>query len=187
MLQSSAHNAPPFPTHAGSARNAPEWFARMPADIQALYRYWDGCRGARLMPARSDLDPVDMKPYLPGLILVDVVPDDRLYIYRLVGTREVALRGRDPTGQPVIGNAFCADPTAALRNYDQVVLSKAPWVDTTPHLATDQRMMSLESIFLPLASTDAEVDKILVYAACQSVDPMPADTVPADPISGRAG
>ena len=67
----------------------PDWLDDMPADIQALYRYWDRQRGARLMPARGDLDPLDMKPFLPGLLLVDVVADDRLYVYRLVGTREV--------------------------------------------------------------------------------------------------
>lgn len=145
----------------------------MPADIQALYRYWDSCRGARAMPARGDLDPLDMKRFLPGLLLVDVVSDDRLYVYRLVGTREVAMRGRDPTGHPVIGNSFCSDPAHALRNYDQVVLSRAPWIDATPHLAVDRSLMSLESIFLPLSSDGIEVDKILVYAAYQSVDPMP--------------
>lgn len=151
-------------------QGAPDWLDDMPADIQALYRYWDARRGDRLMPARGDLDPLDMKPFLPGLLLVDVVPDDRLYVYRLVGTREVELRGKDPTGLAVVDNAFCADPSHALRNYDQVVLSRAPWVDTTPHLSVDRQKLSLESIFLPLSSNGVEVDKILVYAAHKSVD-----------------
>ncbi|WP_374370128.1 PAS domain-containing protein [Dongia sp.] len=151
-------------------RSAPDWLDAMPADIQALYHYWDRQRGERLMPARGDLDPLDMKPFLPGLLLVDVVADDRLYVYRLVGTREVELRGKDPTGLAVVDNAFCADPSHALRNYDQVVLSRAPWIDTTPHLSADRHKLSLESIFLPLSSNGTEVDKILVYAAHKSVD-----------------
>ena len=53
------------------------------------------------MPARGDLDPVDLKALLPLLILIDVVPDERRYVYRLVGTREVEMRGGDPTGKAV--------------------------------------------------------------------------------------
>jgi hypothetical protein len=151
----------------------PDWLAQMPADVQALYRYWDARRGSRRMPSRSDLDPAEMKPYLAGLMLIDVVPDERLYVYRLVGTREVALRGMDPTGRPVEGNTIHPDSSHALRNYDHVVLSQAPWYDNTPFLAADQRIMSLEAIFLPLSATGEDVDMILVYAAYQSVDPMP--------------
>jgi hypothetical protein len=69
----------------------------------AIYRYWqEKCRG-RSMPARSDLDPLDMpKGLLPGLCLVDVAPDERRYVYRLVGTADVEVRGYDPTGKSVI-------------------------------------------------------------------------------------
>ena len=53
------------------------------------------------MPARGDLDPVDLKAVLPMLMLIDVGADERRYVYRLVGTREVEMRGSDPTGKAI--------------------------------------------------------------------------------------
>jgi hypothetical protein len=140
----------------------PNWLADMPPEIEVLYRYWDDKRGNRRMPRRADLDPADLTPYLPSILLVDVVPDDRLYVYRLVGTREVTMRGNDPTGKPVMENTFL-DRAQALRNYDQVVLSKAPHVDATPTTSEDREWLDMETIFLPLSEDDDEVDKILVY------------------------
>jgi hypothetical protein len=150
-------------------RGEPEWLASMPDEIQALYRYWDGKRGTRLMPSRADLDPAEMVPYLPSILLVDVVADDRLYVYRLVGTREVRMRGKDPTGQAVMEHSW-HDRAQALRNYDHVVLSKAPHIDTTPAISSDREWLDMETIFLPLSETDDEVDKILVYTLQKPAD-----------------
>ena len=76
---------------------SPESLTGCHGSLRNLYNYWNTQRGARLMPGRSDLDPVDLKPILPVLILIDVVPDARRYVYRLVGTREAEMRGSDPT------------------------------------------------------------------------------------------
>jgi hypothetical protein len=75
--------------------------------VRAVYDYWRTKRGNRLMPSRKEIDPADLKPCLPSIILLDVVPDARRFVYRLVGTKEVAERGYDPTGRPV-SEAFFA-------------------------------------------------------------------------------
>src|SRR5215470_6786814 len=80
---------------------SPAQVAGCHASLQTLYDYWNTRRGAKSMPSRSDIDPVDLKPMLPNLILIDVVPDPRRYVYRLVGTREVEMRGTDPTGKAI--------------------------------------------------------------------------------------
>lgn len=144
------------------SRRAPEWLADMPPEIEGIYRYWNEKRGSRRMPRRADLDPTDLRAYLPSILLVDVVSDDRLYVYRLVGTREVKMRGNDPTGKPVMDNTFL-DREQALRNYDHVVLSRAPHVDVTPTTSADREWLDMETVFLPLSEDDNEVDKILVY------------------------
>ena len=150
-------------------RHDPEWLAGMPAEIQALYQYWNLKRGKRRMPQRADLDPADLTRHLPSILLVDVVQDERLYVYRLVGTREVHLRGNDPTGKPVMDHSF-HDRELALRNYDLVVLSKAPHVDATPAVSDDREWLDMETIFLPLSSDDLEVDKILVFTVQRPAD-----------------
>src|SRR5512134_2272816 len=61
-------------------------------DIVVFHRYWDSKRRGRRMPSRADIDPAEIVPLLPGITLIDVVADARGFVYRLVGTREGAIR-----------------------------------------------------------------------------------------------
>ena len=135
----------------------------IPADLEPLFRYWDQKRGGRRMPRRGDIDPVELVPYLPAVMIVDVVADDRRYVYRLVGTREVDARGRDPTGRPV-GEAFIGSSRErVLANYDRVQLTGRPHVDTGTVITTRDRLDDSHVIFLPLSEDDQSVTQILVY------------------------
>src|SRR3569833_3364977 len=98
----------------------------MPAGLLPVYRYWEGkCRG-RAMPRRADIDPAELVPFLPSLMIVDVVEDERRYVYRLVGTREVDARDRDPTGRPV-GEAFIGSSREkVLANYGRGARARRP-------------------------------------------------------------
>jgi hypothetical protein len=146
-------------------------------DAQALYHYWLNKRGERLMPRRSDIDPTEMPPQLlPGISLVDVVPDDRRYVYRLMGTAEVQVRGFDPTGKSVLEGFLAPDVADALGCYDKVVTMRAPLVDPVPFEAADGRYVSEETIFLPLSEDGVNVSKIMVFCACREID-NPAATV----------
>src|SRR3546814_17338771 len=70
--------------------------------IAEMYRYWDKKRGNRAMPSRGDIDPSEIKSFLPGIIIVDVLPTEpAAFVYRLVGTRAVDPRGFEPHGLPV--------------------------------------------------------------------------------------
>ena len=62
-----------------------ESLKRYSANLRQMYTYWLAKRGDRPMPRRSDLDPTEIPAHLlPGITLVDVVPDARRYVYRLV-------------------------------------------------------------------------------------------------------
>jgi hypothetical protein len=135
----------------------------IPAGLLPLYRYWDGKRGDRKMPRRSDIDPAELVPFLPRLMIVDVVDDERRYVYRLVGTREVDARGRDPTGRPV-GEAFIGSSREkVLANYDRVFMTGRPYVDAAAVVTVESRLDDSQVIFLPISEDDARVTQILVY------------------------
>ena len=68
--------------------------------LAALYAYWDGKRRGRSIPARADLDPIEMRAWLGNLLLIDAMPDGR-FVYRLYGTRFVDSFGLDMTGRDV--------------------------------------------------------------------------------------
>ena len=142
----------------------------IPTDLQPVFRYWDEKRGARRMPRRADIDPVDIVQLLPAVMIVDVVADDRRYVYRLVGTREVEARGRDPTGRPVAEAFIGSSRERVLANYDQVQLTGRPHIDTGTVVTVQDRLDDSHVIFLPLSEDDQTVSQILVYTV---FDPTP--------------
>lgn len=132
---------------------------------RAIYEYWRAKCGARPMPARKDIDPLDMPPeLLPGLSIVEVVPDERRYVYRLVGTEDVEVRGKDPTGRSVMEGYFGPSLENVLKSYDRVVSSRLPFLDPTRFRAPNGRFVTEETIFMPLSDDGMSVNKILVFA-----------------------
>ena len=135
------------------------------SDTIAFYNYWLAkCRG-RLMPARSDIDPVEMpRRLLRGICLVDVVSDDRRYVYRLVGTGDVEVRGNDPTGMSVQEGFIGPSAVDAISCYDRVVTTRAPFLDPTPFTAPNGRYVTEETLFLPLSDDGEIVNKVIVFS-----------------------
>jgi hypothetical protein len=154
----------------------PDWLSTCADDIQTVYAYWKAKAGKRRMPARADIDPVDLVPYLPSIMLVDVhaanTADSSLahYVYRLVGTREVEMRGSDPTGKPVATHCYGGMRDLALQNYDSVVRSRAPVLDCNDDdVQIHDRYEDLHCVFLPLSSDGENVDMVLVYSVQRPV------------------
>lgn len=132
----------------------------------ALYEYWRKKCGDRLMPSRADLDPSEIPPrLLPCISIVDVVADERRFVYRLVGTADVQVRGHDPTGKSVIEGFFGPSVEDALSCYNRVVATKGPVLDPVPFTATNGRYATEETIFLPLSDDGVTVNKIIVFFA----------------------
>ena len=150
---------------------APDWspslLARCHVTVQRLYEYWALKRGQRAMPARSDLDPIDMKALLPHLILIDVVPDERRYIYRLVGTREVEMRGSDPTGKAVKDAYYAESPGETMAYLDRVVATQEPILYRGTYQPTSTRTQEEDVLFLPLSKNGNACDMILIYGHIQ--------------------
>jgi hypothetical protein len=140
------------------------------ANLQVMYAYWAAKRGSRAMPRRSDIDPTEIPPrLLPGIMLVDVVPDPRRYVYRLVGTMEAEVRGYDPTGRSVGEAYFGENAEDGMRCYDRVVETRAPVLDPRPFLERRRGYKGAESLFLPLSNDDVAVNMIMVFFDPQAV------------------
>ena len=68
--------------------------------LSALYDYWQAKRAGRAMPARADIDPLEMKSWLGHLLLIEITGPGR-FLYRLYGTAFVDSFGVDMTGKAV--------------------------------------------------------------------------------------
>lgn len=146
------------------------------AKIRRMFEYWDARRGDKPMPARQDIDPVGMpRDLLPCILLTEVLTEPPWLRYRLVGTAQAALRGRDATGQPVEGNymgahlGIPADET--MLNYRIVIEKRTivytynPIVGARPD-GSSMRQKPLHansSILMPLSSDGNTVDMVFCF------------------------
>jgi hypothetical protein len=128
----------------------------------ALYHYWNARRGARSMPGRVDIDPLEMRQWLPRITLVDVNPDGG-FIYRLVGTKIVDLLGMDPTGRPIDWSWPEASAASLLDSYREVVETRAPVICHQICEWRDDDEPSAWALRLPLSSGGSDVDVVLGY------------------------
>lgn len=144
----------------------------------ALYGYWLGKCAGRAMPARSDLLPEEMRPWLGNLMLIDVSPDGR-YQYRLYGTRFVEQFGVEMTGKTI--DTLAAGQAAAIRTeYDVVRETRAPRsrrytasFDVFLHGPIDkvELVKTWERLVLPLSRTVPDMVEMLLIGAYQQDSP----------------
>jgi hypothetical protein len=137
------------------------------ARLRAVYNYWDGKRRGRTMPSRADIDPAELKTYLPQLVLLDVIGDPPRFRYRLVGTEVTRVRqglGKaDPTGTFVDEVAHHQGTAAVLAHYRRAVAERGPSLDAGTYTASPSRpWLRFKRMVLPLGADGAAVDMLLV-------------------------
>lgn len=132
-------------------------------DIIAFHKFWTTKCGNRAMPARHDFDPLDMVPFLPGIALIDVVEDARCFVYRLLGTREVAMRGRDSTGKGVAEGFFASSAETALASYRDVIARRAPRFEQRRFITPDGRIGHEQTVILPLSNDGQAINMMIAY------------------------
>jgi hypothetical protein len=131
--------------------------------ISAFYRLWDGKRQGRTMPARQDIDVLELKPWLPGIILADVHWNPYRCLYRLVGSRVVAIKGKDPTGLPIDEGAHGGQLEETLEDYRIVTHERKLVYDWDDTAVLEQFMRYSEVLMLPLSNDDQVVNMIIAY------------------------
>ena len=129
--------------------------------VRRMYDYWLAKRAGRLMPSRSDIDPLELPDCLGNLCLLDVTDDmPRRYRFRIDGTNLAELTGFDLTGKYAdqVPEGGYRDLLIAL--YERVVLTRAP-VFISDHEEWKGSGIQVTSVTLPLSSSGDRVDGIL--------------------------
>jgi hypothetical protein len=130
--------------------------------IAEVHGYWNAKRGHRRMPARADIDPAELRPFIAHILLVDVRHQPFKLTYRLVGTREVRARGEDPTGKDVESHFLGDSWDATLFNYRHAIDQRGFIYDEHPAPAATSRVHELASLYLPLSPDDDNVNMVMV-------------------------
>ncbi|MDF1793122.1 MAG: PAS domain-containing protein [Thalassobaculaceae bacterium] len=130
--------------------------------LRQLLAYWESRRGNRAMPARRDLDPLDIPGLLRHLILLDVTHDPLRFRVRLYGTEVVDLRGRDLTGRYLYEGEMTAIGEQTRPWNVAVVESRRPHHVTGPYTdISDGRIGTFHRLGLPLSEDGKRVDMLM--------------------------
>jgi hypothetical protein len=131
-----------------------------PKLIDAL-AYWKSKCGDNGMPSRSEIDPIEMRPFLNRIILVDVEKDPQRYIFRLIGTLITSTTGRDVTGQ-YLDEVYTESQYNLLTvSLDHVVETRKPCRTTGSASFVDKDFVAVEALDLPLSTDGTDVNVIL--------------------------
>jgi hypothetical protein len=138
--------------------------------LLSLLGYWQEKRGARPLPARRDIDPLEIgTALLPHLVLADLFDRGTHVRFRLVGTAVVKRLGFDPTGRYLATAARGPwfDELAAL--YRLVYAERAPVYGESQLRWGEGRALGTQQIALPL-SQDGPDPAIALSALAFSSD-----------------
>jgi hypothetical protein len=125
--------------------------------------YWLRKGAGKAMPARADIDPLDIPQLLANVFLIDVVPGDpQRFRFRLVGTRITELEGG-------MTNRFLdefipgAAGTAMARHYEDTVERRLYVRHETLHWHR-REYVNCDVLLLPQSSDGQTVDMLFGLA-----------------------
>jgi len=132
-------------------------------EFAILLRYWESKRREGRLPARRDIDPIEIRALLPQVLLLEVLRTETglRFRFRLAGTAFTHLVGRDVTG-------LCLDELGEPERVAPVHSALAAVVESgrPAYLAgrltlRSQQYMMAKRLGVPLAADGRTVDMVL--------------------------
>jgi hypothetical protein len=132
--------------------------------FQDLVAYWQRKRGARALPLRKEIDPLELRLHLGSLVIIECLPGLEDFRYRLIGTTVVAAYGRDSTGKTVRQLYAVDDPEYCnflISIYRDVATRQVTARITANLRPVNKNFRQADSLLLPLDGGDGQVGFIL--------------------------
>ena len=172
-MSAIVHHRPGFPTLLSSPGREPE-----DDPLAVLLTYWTAQRGARVLPARSDIDPVDIPDLLQHLGLIDVEQSPRRYRYRLIGSYVQTMFGENARGRYLdeIRQGPCGEFLAGL--YDSAVADRQPILSEAVFDYGSDRVVTIRRLVLPLAPSDETPVNMLLFGNSFIAPNLPCHATP---------
>jgi len=129
--------------------------------VKQLHEYWLSKRKGRDIPDRADIDPAEIKPLLPNILMAEVSHPPFRVRYRLIGGRIAATSGMDLTGR-YIDELIASDEEGHwLEYYEQAWRERIPVYGevTVPTLHGDE--FCYEFGIFPLSKGGSEVAQFI--------------------------
>ena len=127
------------------------------AKLHALLTFWNKQRRNRPLPSRLDFTPMDLRPWIGNITLVDIRINDGA-VFRLCGTNLFSRFGGERTGQRVA--ELDEDTGASFRFAIQLVLNtRRPFLAV--HDGKGNRRRQFLELCMPLSDTGLHIGTLM--------------------------
>jgi hypothetical protein len=130
--------------------------------VDPALSYWEGIRGSRAMPRRSDIDPAEIPRLLPFVMLVDVLDNPLDFRFRLVGTEIDAITAVNLRGQRFSESRQLSPGSNVWSDYLSVATTGQPLTGNVDYVGTDRYVRAIRHCLMPLSDDGARVNMIFV-------------------------
>ena len=113
------------------------------------------------MPARRDIDPIEMRQWLGNLLLVDFPPDPLQYRIRLDGVNLVQFYNSSREGKGVEVLTSEEERRIVLPQYISVLENKQPAYYESEFVTSEGIVTSQRKLLLPLSEDGQRVNMVL--------------------------
>lgn len=125
--------------------------------IQQMADYLTRKRGQRAMASRGDIDPTELRAFLPYVVLVDIESDPIRVYYRLVGTRIAEFYG-EFTATWMHDRPISDEYRRIAENIHRTLIeTRAPVYGITEMRTRSDAMVSYEWGYFPLSNDGVTV------------------------------
>ncbi len=126
-----------------------------------LFDYWRGKCGGRPMPARADIDPVEMREWLGNLLLAEFFGSVEDYRVRIDGTNLIAYGGGDRTGRGQETLTSVEERNLIKAQYEPVLETGQTAYFETQFTNSENRFLREQKLLLPLSDDGKTVNMVL--------------------------
>ncbi len=128
--------------------------------------YWQSLRKDELVPAKSRLDPSQLKHLLPYIMIFEKISDTS-FLIRLVGTEIVRRRGKDPTGHKLEAYSSAGEESPFRKNLMSVLDCPCGFLTISIETYTKGTQSFIELSGFPFADSEG-VPRFIVSLAIES-------------------
>lgn len=123
--------------------------------------YWLSLWEGDALPARARFEPLRVRDLLPGVMIMEVKPGERVRV-RLSGSAVNAAVGMDLTGQDLLALTSPADREARLERNTSSANGNAGWSLRTG-MTPDGTAWEAEEIYLPFRDLTEDGARLILY------------------------
>ena len=132
---------------------------------QIVFDYWNSKRNVGKLPARRDLDVLDIHKIMPLVVIFEVRQQPLDFLYRLVGTAVTENSHQDYTGKLLSSLDGKGPGSMIWKSLDTVRQNREVIFSEVPYVGPKDDLLRSTLLLLPLADDGETVDRVLLVVA----------------------